>query len=67
MTHDGYYKLREQDGRKILRLIGCLKEAIAELLAHRYEIIHEKEIDDCPLSELTYYQATTEILRNIDH
>jgi len=67
MIHDGYHKLSEQDGHKILRLIGHLKEAVADLLAHRYQIILESELDDDPLAELTYYQLASEIFKEGDH
>jgi hypothetical protein len=63
MIRDGYYKLSEQDGHKILRLMGQLKDAIAELLAHRYNIIPPEEIDEHPLAELTFYEYASEILK----
>lgn len=67
MIRDGYFKLSEQDGNKILRLIGHLKDAVADLLANRYNVIPEDELDDHPLAELTYYQLASEILKREDN
>lgn len=64
MIRDGYYKLSEQDGHKLLRLIGHLKDAVADLLAHRYSIIPEDQLDEIPsFAELTFYHLGTEILK----
>ena len=67
MMHDGEYCLNEQDGAKILRLIGQLKEAIAELLSQRYSVIPDKYIDEIPqLQELTFYELAANILNDKD-
>ncbi len=63
MIHDGKFSLTEQDAIKLLRLIGQLKEAAAELLASRYTIITDDVCDEIPsLAELTYYDRASNIL-----
>lgn len=64
MIRDGRYRLNEEDGAKIIRLIGTLKEAIAELLSSRYTIIDQDRIDEIPtLGELTFYELAANILK----
>lgn len=63
MIKDGYYRLTEQDGRRLLQLIGQLKEATYELLAHRYTIVADDQFDeDHSLAELTFYELAQDIL-----
>jgi len=67
MLHDAAYRLDERDVKRILRLVGQLKEAIAELMAHRRVILHLEELDDIPtLSELHFYEKAGTILSNRD-
>ena len=67
MINDGRFNLTEQDGIKLLRLIGQLKEATAELLATRYAIITDDALDEMPsLSELTFYDHASNILATVE-
>lgn len=62
MIRDGRYRLSEKDGTNILRIIGTLKEAVAELLSNRYTIVPEDQIDEIPsLAELKFYEQADKI------
>ena len=64
MIRDGRYRLSENDGAKILRIIGTLKEAIAELLSNSYIIVPDHQIDEFPsLAELRFYDQAENILK----
>lgn len=67
MIRDGKYQLTEDDGRKILRLVGTLKEAIAELLSNRYTIVPNEQIEEfSSLGELRFYEQAANILKQGD-
>ena len=67
MIHDGEYRLSEQDGNRLLRLISQLTEATAELLAHRYTILPEDDRDEMPeIAELEFYELASNILNKED-
>ena len=63
MNRGGRYRLSEGDGVKILRIIGTLKEAVAELLSTRYTIVPNEQIEQIPsLAELRFYEQAANIL-----
>lgn len=65
MIHDAEYRLSAQDAMRILRLVGHLKEAIAELLSHRHTVLPLEEHDDMPTaSEHIFSERAYNILRN---
>ena len=67
MIHGAEYRLSARDMLRILRLISQLKEAIAELLAHRHVILPIEEFDDTPTtSELHFYEQADNILSESD-
>ena len=67
MIHDGEYRLSEKDGFRLLRLIGQLGEAVAELLTHNYTIIPEEDREEMPeIAELTFYELASNILYTED-
>ena len=67
MMHDAEYRLSARDALRILRLVGQLKEAIAELLAHRHVNLPLEEFDDTPTtSELHFYEQADNILSSRD-
>lgn len=61
MIHDGYYKLSEQDGHKVLRLIGHLKDAVAELLSQRYSNNCQDDLGRIPFAELHLYEQASKL------
>jgi hypothetical protein len=67
MTYDDEYRLSGRDAHRILRLVGQLKEAIAELLSHRHVILPLEEFDDTPTaSELHFCEKAETILSNME-
>jgi hypothetical protein len=67
MTYDDEYRLSARDARRMLHLVGQLKEAIAELLSHRHVILTLEEFDDIPTaSEVHFYEKAEDILSNMD-
>ena len=67
MMHDTAYHLSARDMLRILRLISQLKEAIAELLAHRHVFLPMEEFEDIPTtSELHFYEQADNILSDSD-
>lgn len=61
MIHDGYYKLSERDGKRLLQLVGHLKEAIAELLSNRYSNNSSDDGFKIPFAELYLYEQSSKL------
>jgi len=67
MMYDAEYRLSARDALRILRLVGQLKEALAELLAHRHVTLPLEEFDDLPTtSELHFYERADNVFSTRD-